>query len=94
MINTIRSGRRKKDAFYLPLTYYASVIENDSIPNNIALLLEYNIPSSTIKKIMNLIPENLSDQELVNYIFEKNIDKASNLIEYEKELLANNLINY
>lgn len=73
--------------------YYASVIENDSIPNNIALLLEYNIPSSTIKKIMNLIPENLSDQELVNYIFEKNIDKASNLIEYEKELLANNLIN-
>ena len=74
--------------------YYSSIIENDSIPNNVALLMEYNIPSSTIKKIMNLIPENLSDQELVKYIFEKNIDKSPKLIDYERELLANNLINY
>lgn len=72
--------------------YYASIIENDSIPDNVALLMEYNIPSSAIKKIMNLIPDNLSDQALVDYIFTKNINQNENLLIYERELLTDNLI--
>ncbi|MCM1135716.1 MAG: hypothetical protein NC400_09095 [Clostridium sp.] len=74
-------------------SYYASVIENDSLPENISLLLEYNIPSSTVKKIINLLPENLYDQELVDYIFNKEIYMNNGLIQYEKELLKKNLIS-
>lgn len=54
--------------------YYANIIENDSVPDNVALLMEFNIPSSTIKKVLNLLPNDLSDQELVDYIFKNNID--------------------
>lgn len=73
--------------------YYASVIENDAIPDNLSLLLEYNIPSSTVKKIINILPQNIYDQELIDYIFDKNIHLNDNLIQYEKELFERNLIS-
>lgn len=57
-----------------------------------SLLLEYNIPSSTIKKIINLLPEDLYDQKLIDFIFDRNIHINNKLIQYEKELLARNLI--
>ncbi len=72
--------------------YYASIIENDSIPDNVALLMEYNIPSSAIKKILNLIPNDLSDQALIDYIFAKNINRSDKLLRYERDLLTENLI--
>ncbi len=84
----IKKGKRAGN-----YSYYASVIENDALPENISLLLEYNIPSSTVKKIINLLPEDLYDQELVDYIFKKEIYMNNGLIQYEKELLEKNLIS-
>ncbi len=72
--------------------YYASLIEHDAIPENIALLLEYNIPSSTIKKMLGFLPLDLKDQELVDYIFKNKVHERENLLEYEKQLLSRNLV--
>jgi len=72
--------------------YYASLIEHDAIPDNIALLLEYNIPSSTIKKMLSTLPVDLKDQELVDYIFDNKIYESDRLLEYEKQLISRNLI--
>lgn len=72
--------------------YYASLIEHDAIPDNIALLLEYNIPSSTIKKLLSVIPADLKDQELVDYIFQNKVHENEGLLAYEKQLISRNLI--
>ena len=72
--------------------YYASLIEHDAIPDNIALLLEYNIPSSTIKKLLSVIPADLKDQELVDYIFQNKVHENEELLAYEKQLISRNLI--
>ncbi|MED9905389.1 MAG: hypothetical protein UFG06_14560 [Lachnospiraceae bacterium] len=80
----------KKSGNYL---YYASAIENGTVPANAAILLEYNIPASTINKLVDVIPKDITDQSLVDYIFEKELYKGNNLIKYEKELLLQNLIS-
>ena len=71
--------------------YYANLIENEAIPENIALLLEYNIPSSTIKKLISVLPEGIRDQELVDYIYDNKVYESDSLIAYEKELVTSNL---
>ena len=73
--------------------YYASLIEHDAIPDNIALLLEYNIPSSTIKKLLSVLPADLKDQELVDYIFDNKVYESDSLLAYEKQLVTLNLIS-
>lgn len=73
--------------------YYASLIEHDAIPENIALLLEYNIPSSTIKKLLSVLPADLKDQELVDYIFDNKVYESDSLLTYEKQLVTRNLIS-
>ena len=73
--------------------YYASLIEHDAIPENIALLLEYNIPSSTIKKLLSVLPADLKDQELVDYIFDNKVYESDSLLAYEKQLVTRNLIS-
>lgn len=83
------STNEKKAGNY---AYYASLIENDAIPENIALLLEYNIPSSTIKKILSVLPADLRDQDLVDYIFDNKVYENENLLTYEKQLISRNLI--
>lgn len=72
--------------------YYASLIEHDAIPEHIALLLEYNIPASTIKKILSVLPADLKDQELVDYIFINKVCENEELLEYERQLISRNLI--
>lgn len=83
------SANGKKAGSY---AYYASLIEHDAIPENIALLLEYNIPSSTIKKLLSVLPVDLKDQELVDYIFENKVYENEGLLAYEKQLISRNLI--
>lgn len=74
-------------------SYYASVIENGTVPAKAAILLEYNIPASTINKLIETIPEDITDQLLIDYIFEKKLYTGEKLIEYEKNLLLQNLFS-
>ncbi len=94
VINTLQEYvcevKEKNSGNYL---YYASIIENGTVPANAAILLEYNIPASTINKLVDVIPKDITEQSLVDYIFEKELYKRNNLIKYERELLLQNLFS-
>ena len=71
--------------------FYASTIENDSVPDHAKILLEYNIPSVTISKILHLLDKDLTDQALINFIRKNKIYESNILHEYEKQLFRKNL---
>ena len=72
-------------------SFYANIIEHNLVPENATILLEYNIPSNTVKKILKEIPKELCDEKLIDYIIDHKIsDRVS---KYEKELLDSNLIH-
>jgi len=66
-------------------SFYASQIENDFIRENLSILYEYGIPKSAIDKIGKLIPENLSEDEVITLIGTKRYYNTVGLLEYEKE---------
>lgn len=67
--------------------YYANLIENDFLPPHLTLLLEYNIPLSAIKKVMEYLPKDIDEDKVYNYIVEKRLAEKSGLIEYERSFL-------
>lgn len=70
---------------------YANSIENDFLRQNLAILAEYGIPSSAIKKIEKNIPENLDQDLVLNFIREKGLYNSSDLLEYEKGKIRENI---
>ncbi|MFZ0596682.1 MAG: hypothetical protein WAM46_06850, partial [Flavobacterium sp.] len=70
--------------------HYANLIENDFIRENLAILSEYGIPNSAIRKIENKIPSNLNQDEVLNYIKTKNIHLSKELLEYERKKITDN----
>lgn len=70
--------------------HYANLIENDFIRENLAILSEYGIPNSAIRKIENKIPSNLNQDEVLNYIKTKNIHLTKDLLEYERKKIIDN----
>lgn len=73
-------------------TYYANLIENDFLRENLTILSEYGVPGSAIRKIEHLIPDDLNQDEVLNFILEKGISKHGSLLDYEKEKLNDNLM--
>lgn len=71
--------------------YYSCLIENDFVRENLLLLREYNIPSVTIKKLSNFIPENISQDDVINFLKSNDVLGNVNLLDYEKTLINNNL---
>ncbi len=67
--------------------YYADLIENEFLPPNLTLLLEYNIPISAIRKIMRYLPEDINEDSVMNYIRKNHLAEKSNLISYERRFL-------
>lgn len=63
-------------------TYFASQIENDFLPANLAALLEYDIPVSAIKKLRPLFDDSLEVEEIIAKILETPLRKHG-LIDYE-----------
>lgn len=72
-------------------TYYSNLIENDFLPPNLAILAEYGIPSSAIRKIEKSIPAELSQDLVLGYIKQRRIDDSPALLNYEKIKLKENL---
>lgn len=72
--------------------YYAGMIENEFLPKNLVLLSEFNIPTSAIKKMQSRIPDDLSEDQLSDYITREKILDKCNLIDYEKQVCKDNLI--
>lgn len=69
-------------------TQFASIIENDFIPNHLTILAEYGIPHSAIKKISKYIPANIDDENLISYIKNNNLHLDQSLIEYERDKIV------
>jgi hypothetical protein len=71
--------------------FYANLIENDFIRENLAILYEYGIPSSAVRKIQESIPTTLSQDDILQYIRDRKIYDINSLLQYEKEKLKQNL---
>jgi hypothetical protein len=57
----------------------------------LSILAEYGIPKSAIKKLENNIPHDLGEDDVLNEIRERNLIDDSELIDYEKEKIRENL---
>lgn len=73
-------------------TYYANLIENDFLRENLAILAEYGIPGSAIRKIENRIPNNINQDDVLNYIRDNGIVYTKGLLEYEKQKIKENIL--
>ena len=71
--------------------YYSNLIENDFLRENSALLLEYGIPNSAIRKLEKFIPMDVSQDNVLDYIKENKLFNISNLIQYEVLKIKENL---
>lgn len=65
-------------------TQFASIIENDFIPNHLTILAEYGIPHTAIKKISRFIPSDTNDVDLIPYIKQHSLHKSESLMTYEQ----------
>lgn len=65
-------------------TQFASIIENDFIPNHLTILAEYGIPHTAIKKISRFIPSDTNDEDLIPYIKQHSLHKSESLMTYEQ----------
>jgi len=63
-------------------TYIATKLENSCIPSNLAILLEYGIPATAIRKVQNLIDPETPTDELIDALKKIDLEDAG-LIEYE-----------
>tara|TARA_R110000765_G_C18949708_1_gene608425 strand:+ start:965 stop:3169 length:2205 start_codon:yes stop_codon:yes gene_type:complete len=71
-------------------SYFSNLIENDFLRENLTILSEFGIPGSAIRKLEKLIPDNISQDEVIKVIRTENLFNNSVFIEYEKNKLKEN----
>lgn len=67
--------------------YYSNLIENEFLRENLAILSEYGIPSSAIRKLEKLISRDISQDEVIKFIRNNKLYDNNIFIEYEKNKL-------
>ena len=68
-------------------SYYTNLIENEFLRENLTILSEFGIPSSAIRKLEELIPSNMPQDEVIKSIRQNRLYENSNFIEYERNKL-------
>ncbi|WP_312519398.1 DEAD/DEAH box helicase [Anaerospora sp.] len=68
-------------------SYFVQQLENDFVRENLSILSEYGIPSSTIRQLEEKIPVHLSEDEVIQYIKANFNTLSKSLIQYEREKL-------
>jgi hypothetical protein len=71
-------------------SYFSNLIENDFLRENMILLSEFGIPSSAIRKLEQIIPANISQEEVFKMIKSPNVYKSDIFLEYERNKIINN----
>lgn len=71
-------------------THFSSVIENESVQENLAILSEFGIPNSAIRKLEKHIPDKVSEDDVLKFIKAKKLLDSAGLIEYEKAKIREN----
>ena len=72
-------------------SYYSKQIENDFVRDNLSILVEYGIPKSAIDKLGNLLPSQLSEDEIIERIKDRQLLEKSRLSNYEREVILENV---
>lgn len=70
--------------------YYAKMMENHFIQDNLSILLELGIPTSAIKKIESMFSNDLDEESILSKIKEKGFLDKIDFIGYEKEKIKEN----
>ncbi|MCL2568511.1 MAG: DEAD/DEAH box helicase [Oscillospiraceae bacterium] len=68
-------------------SYYVQQLENDFIRNNLSILIEYGIPSQTVRRIEQEIPASLSEDDVIQFIQENRDRLFAPLMQYERDRL-------
>ena len=71
---------------------YASLLENEFVPSNLAHLIDLGVPASAIRKLEKSIPKELPINQVLEFIEKSKIWNDSKLLNYEKKKIQN-LIN-
>ncbi|MBW3165159.1 DEAD/DEAH box helicase [Ferrimonas balearica] len=66
-------------------TYYANIIENDFVRENLVVLSEYGIPNSAIKKLEGSISPQVNQDEVISTILENKLYDLDGLLTYERD---------
>lgn len=75
-------------------SFIANKIENGFTNENVAILFEYNLPSTLINKLQLFIPISIQENDIINYIKTHHVLDKAMLTEYEKDLIKENLLIY
>lgn len=68
-------------------TYYSNLLENEFLRENLAILSEFGVPSSAIRKLEKLIPYDISQDEVIKILRDDKFYDNNLFIEYEKNKL-------
>lgn len=49
-------------------SYFVQQLENDFVGENLSILIEYGIPSNTVRQIANKIPSDLNEDDIVGLL--------------------------
>lgn len=72
-------------------SYFVQQLENDFVPEGLSILTEYGIPNTTIIKMAEIIPRDMSEDDIIEYIKKNRAEVYSILSLYEIERLAEEL---
>ena len=72
-------------------SFYVQQLENDFAPERLSILIEYGIPNTTILKIEKLIPKEMKDDEIVEFIKNNKETILDQLTPYERERINEEL---
>ncbi|KMQ70154.1 DEAD/DEAH box helicase [Chryseobacterium koreense] len=70
--------------------YFSNLIENDFLRDNLSILAEFGIPGSAIRKLEKLVPADLPQDNVLDFIKENNIQNNNVFISYERKKLIEN----
>jgi hypothetical protein len=68
-------------------SYFVQQLENDFVQKNLSILVEYGIPSETVNKLENVIPDSLNEDDVIQYIKADRNRLLAPLMQYERDRL-------
>ncbi len=68
-------------------SFFVQQLENDFIRENLSILVEFGIPSNAVRRLEKVIPANLSEDEVINFIKRNRDNMKRLLLSYENERL-------
>ena len=72
-------------------SYFIQQLENDFIPENLSILIEYGVPASAVRRLDSRVPRDLSEDGMVEYIRRYKRQITSDWLQYERDKLDEHL---